>query len=314
MWSAMPVLNSKSIFRRANALFFLFTLALFANWPAASAQTLNWEGQTGIFITPLAYVAPSSDKGFGMPVVAYHYLNGGNVLGGFHQLSVTDAAFHRLEFGYTRSFHQSGSTSGLSPLWGDGFNVFHEKLNFLNENSAGISWMPAVSVGFVVRSQVQNVGGVIQGRDTTNSDFYVVATKTVSKVRQLPMVFNFGVKATNASLLGLAGNAPGYSGRFFGSAAFVVKGPARSSVFFAAEALQEPRHVEGLPTAIIPTTLAYAVRIVPAGAFPSIHHGWGEESPRLNFDIGVAQAAGAIMPGVNLNVRHQLAIGASYQF
>lgn len=174
--------------------------------------------------------------------------------------------------------------------------------------------MPAISTGFVVRSQVRNVGGEMQGRDTTNEDFYLVATKTVTQVRKLPMVFNFGCKATNASLLGLAGNAPDYSARFFGSAAFVFKGPARSSLFLAAEALQQPRRVDGLSGASIPTTLAYALRIVPSGAFPSSHHGWGEERPRFNFDIGVAQVAGTIAPGVNLGARHQLAIGASYQF
>ena len=52
----------------------------------------------------------------GCPIVAYHSLNGGSVLGGFHQLSITAAAMHRIEFGYTRDFHQSGSTAGLSNL------------------------------------------------------------------------------------------------------------------------------------------------------------------------------------------------------
>jgi hypothetical protein len=280
----------------------------------ALAQALNWEGQTGVFVTPLAYVAPSPDNGFSPPILGYHYLNGGKVLGGFHQLSITDSAFHHLEFGYTRTFHQDGNTVALSNLWGDGFNAFHAKLNFLSENIDGRPWMPALSVGFVVRSQVQNVGGAIQGQNTTNEDFYLVATKTVTKFRKLPLVFDFGAKVTNASLLGLAGNAPAYSGRLFGAAALVVKGPARSSIFFAAEALQQPRRVEGLPTATIPTTLTYAVRIVPSGALPSIHHGWGEERPKFNFDIGVAQVAGTIMPGVNLDVRHQLALGISYQF
>jgi hypothetical protein len=275
---------------------------------------LNWEGQTGVFVTPFAYIAPSPDQGFGAPVLSYHYLNGGDVLGGFHQLSITDAAFRRLEFGYTRDFHQDGSTAGLSNLWSDGFNVFHAKFNLLPENVSGHNWMPALSVGFVVRSQVHNVGGVINSANTTNEDFYLVTTKTVTKVRKLPMVFSFGAKATNASLLGLAGNAPDYSGRLFGAAAFGFKGPARSTVFLAAEALQEPRHVEGLPLAVIPTTLTYAVRIVPAGAFPSMHHGWGEQQPRLNIDIGVAQVAGTIMPGANLSARHQLALGVSYQF
>jgi len=311
--SKIPVFSSISIHIRT-LLSLLFALVPCISWQATSAQTLNWEGQTGIFVTPFAYVAPSPDKGVSMPIVGYHYLNAGSVLGGFHQLSLSASAIHRLEFGYTRDFHQSGSTVGLSNLWSDGFNVFHGKVNFLSENVGGDRWMPALSAGFVVRSRVRNVGGVLQGQNTTNEDFYIVATKTITNVRKLPMVFSFGCKATNASLLGLAGNAPDYSGRLFGAAAFVLKGPARSSLFFAAEALQQPRRVEGLPAASIPTTLTYAVRIVPAGAFPSIHHGWGEERPKLTFDIGVAQVAGAVMPGANLDARHQLAIGISYQF
>lgn len=317
MWRNIPVstMQSQSSTCKGAWLYsLLFALVLCAGSRSAAGQALNWEGQTGVFVTPLAYVAPSPDNSLALPIVAYHYLNAGNVLGGFHQLSITDSALHHLEFGYTRTFHQDGSTPGLSNLWGDGFNTFHGKLNFLSENFAGLRWMPALSAGFVVRSQVHNIGGVLQDQNTTNEDFYLVATKTVTKVHKLPMAFNFGCKATNASLLGLAGNAPGYSGRFFGAAAFVLKGPARSSLFFTSEVLQQPRRVDGLPTAVIPTTLTYAIRIVPAGAFPSIHHGWGEERPKLNFDIGVAQVAGTVMPGLNLDARHQLAIGASYQF
>src|SRR5690242_3425733 len=86
----------------------------------AHAQALNWEGQTGIFVTPLAYVVPSDAKGFGKPVVAYHYLDGGSVLGGFNQFSITEGVFHRVEFGYTRDVHQEGDTAGVSGLWSNG--------------------------------------------------------------------------------------------------------------------------------------------------------------------------------------------------
>ena len=275
----------------------------------ASAQSLNWEGQEGIFVTPLAYAVPSTDKGLGRPIVAYHYLDAGDVLGGFHQVSVTIGAFDRLEFGYTRSLHQDGTTAGLSNLWSGGFNTFHGKLYLLPERR---TWRPAFSVGFVARTQVQNVGGVILGKETNNADFYAVATKTVTQIRNLPLVFNVGFKATNASLLGLAGNAPAYKGRLFGAAAFALQGPGRSTILFGSEVLQEPRSVEGLPTAVVPTTITYAVRIVPAGALPL--HGWGVEKPKLTIDLGVAQAAGNILPGVNLHARHQFALGISYGF
>jgi hypothetical protein len=289
---------------------FVFLAAiLFVAMNTASAQSLNWEGQTGVFVTPLAYAIPSTEGGFGKPVVAYHYLDAGGVLGGFHQVSVTIGAFTRVEFGYTRNLHQDGSTAGLSNLWGNGFNTFHGKVNVLRE---GQSWLPALSVGFVARSQVHNVGGVLQNKNTTNGDFYVVATKTAMGIRKFPLVFNFGFKATNASLLGLVGNAPSYQGRLFGAAAFALRGPGRSTILLGSEVLQEPRRVQDLPGIVVPTTITYAVRIVPSGALPL--HGWGVESPRLTVDLGIAQAAGRVAPGINLEARHQFALGISYGF
>jgi hypothetical protein len=276
---------------------------------SAFAQSLNWEGQTGVFVTPLAYSAPSGDKGVGRPIVSYHYLNAGDVLGGFHQASITIGAFNRLEFGYTRNLHQDGSTPLLSSLWGDGFNVFHGKVNLVRERRA---WVPALSVGFVARTQVHNVGGVITNKDTNNFDFYAVGTKTLTNIRHLPLVFNLGFKGTNASLLGLVGNAPAYQGRFFGAAAFALKGPARSTILLGSEFLQQPRRVENLPGPVVPTTITYAIRIVPAGALPL--HNWNVETPKLTIDLGVAQAAGNVAPGVNLHARHQFALGISYGF
>jgi hypothetical protein len=270
----------------------------------ASAQSLNC-----VFVTPLAYTVPSTEKGFSGPVVAYHYLDAGRVVGGFHQVSITLGAFSRVEFGYTRSVHQDGSTAGLSNLWSSGFNTFHGKVNVLRESR---TWLPALSVGFVVRSQVRNGGGVIQDKNTTNEDFYVVATKTVTYVRPLPLVFNLGLKATNASLLGLTGNAPAYQGRLFGAAAFALRGPKRSTIMLGSELLQEQRSIQGLPGIVVPTTITYAVRLVPAGALPL--HGWEAESPRLTIDLGLAQVAGDVAPGVNLQARHQFALGISYGF
>jgi hypothetical protein len=290
-------------------VFMLLVLTVTVVSMKTAAQSLNWEGQTGVFVTPLAYSVPSSERGLGMPVVAYHFLDGGQVLGGFHQVSITLGAFNRLEFGYTRNLHQAGSTAGLSNLWDSGFNVFHAKLNFLQERR---TWRPALSVGFVARSQVRNVGGVIQNKNYSNADFYLVATKTVTQIRSLPLVFNLGFKATNASLLGLVGNAPAYQGRLFGAAAFAVKGPGRSTILLGSEVLQEPRRVKDLPGVTVPTTITYAVRIVPAGALPL--HGWGVESPKLTIDLGLAQAAGNVAPGVDLHARHQFALGISYGF
>lgn len=268
----------------------------------ATAQNLNWDGQTGVFITPLAYTAASPKNGFGRPIVAYHFLNGGSVLGNFHTASVTAGLLGRAEVGYTRNFHQAGSTPGLSPLWDSGFNIVHGKVNLVPENAGRNAWLPAFSAGFVARTNDRNVGGLLvtPHRSYTNADFYVVATKTITQTKVLPIVLNLGYKATNASVYGLAGNAPAYNGRLFGAAAFVLRGPAGSTLIFGSEFSQQPRDVQNLPGAIVPTTIAYAARIVPS------------EGAKLNIDFGVAQAAGQILPGVNLRARHQFALGISY--
>ena len=275
-------------------------LIMAADIRTVSGQSLNWEGQTGVFVTPLAYTAASSKTGLGEPIVAFHFLNGGKVLGNFYQASVTEGALGRLEFGYTRDLHSQGSTAGLSNLWGNGFNSFHGKVNFLSENFAKQKWVPALSIGFVARTQVYNVGGWIDGHRTNNADFYIVGSKTITQTKKVPIVLNAGYKVTNASVLGLAGNAPAYRGSAFGAAAFVLKGPAKSTIILGSEVLQEPRNVQSLPGAIVPTTLTYAARIVPLA------------KKKFNVDFGVAQAAGQIMPGVNLLARHQFALGISY--
>ena len=139
-----------------------------------------------------------------------------------------------------------------------------------------------------------------------------MATKTVTQLRKIPLVFNIGYKATNASLLGLVGNATAYKGRLFGAGAFSFRGPRRCTILLGSEFLQEPRDVQALPGVVVPTTLTYAIRIIPSGALPL--QGWGVESPKLTIDLGVAQAAGSVAPGVNLEARRQFALGISYGF
>ena len=132
---------------------------------AVQAQNIGWEGETGVFVTPLAYTAASPAHGLGRPLVAYHFLNGGEVLGDFYNVSGTVGAFSRVEFGYTRALHGLGGDPNFSALWNNGFNIVHGKVNLVRENAGKTQWVPAISVGFVARSQVRNVGGVLQNID-----------------------------------------------------------------------------------------------------------------------------------------------------
>jgi hypothetical protein len=42
----------------------------------------------------------------------------------------------------------------------------------------------------------------------------------------------------------------------------MLPGPAKSIIMLATEVAQQARHPEGLPTAVIPTTLTYALRVI----------------------------------------------------
>jgi len=174
-------------------------------------------------------------------------------------------------------------------------------VNVVPENAGKEPWVPAISAGFIARSQVRNVGGVLQGKDTTNGDVYLVASKTIAQTG-VPIILSGGIRGTNAQLWGLGGNAPEWKARAFGAAGFVVKLPKKATVILAAEIAQQPEHPDQLPAAIIPTTVAYAVRLTPIA------------ERKLNVDFGVAQIAGTIAPGVNLRARSRLGVQISYGF
>jgi len=288
---------------RAGVLVAVIATLVFVWAPAGQAQNLNWEGQTGAFVTPFAYTSPSPGNSVGLPSVAFHYLDGGSVLGGFYEISATLGFLSRFEVGYSGALNSEGSSPTLSPLFNSGFSIFHGKANLLRENAGKHSFLPAISVGFVARTNVHRVGGVIDDKNTSNADFYVVATKTITQIKVLPIVANVGFKLTNASILGIAGNAPDWQGVVFGALGFVLPGP-KSKIVVGSEALQEPHHIQGLegpPPATVPTTLTYFARVIP-GRLP------------FNVDFGVAQAANEILPGVELKARSQFALGISYHF
>lgn len=150
------------------------------------------------------------------PSVSFHDLNGGGVIGGLCQISATVRFLERFEARYRRSLNSTGNTPGLSLLFEGGFNTFHGKANFVSENAGKHDYLPALSAGFILRSQVQHVGRVIAGKNTTNGDAYLVATKTITQIKS-PIVANLGIKATNALAFGLTGNEPAWQGRLFGA-------------------------------------------------------------------------------------------------
>ena len=288
---------------RAAAVCSLALTAMLSSAAPALAQGLNWQGQTGAFITPFAYTSASPARNLGKPQLSFHYLDAGAVIGGMFQTSITVGLCNRAEIGYTRTLDSAGSTPVFSPLFTNGFNTLHGKVLLLRENQWKKPYLPALSWGFVARTQVRRVGGVLNSQDTSNGDLYLVATKMVTQMKALPVLLNVGVRGTNAVVMGIGGNAPDWQSRWFGAAGFVLKAPWRSRVVVGSEAAQEPHHIAGLPGATVPTSLTYFARLLPV-----------PEKGKLNIDFGIAQAVGKIMPGVDIQARNRFATGVSYQF
>jgi len=287
---------------RATGCVAFAVLAALAAPMTTRAQNIGWEGETGVFVTPLAYTVGSSAKGISRPYVGFHFLDAGKVIGNFYETSVTFGALGRTEFGFTRNFLSQASDPNLSQLWSDGFNIVHGKINVVPENWGKHNWIPALSVGGMGRWGIENVGGALVHKKTSNGDVYGVGSKTILPNSKLPVILTGGVRGTNAQLWGMGGNAPEWKARAFGSAAFVVKLPNKATMVFASEVAQQPKHPEHFPNLNIPTTLTYAVRLLPA------------PEHKLAVDFGVAQIAGNVQPGVNLHARKQLGMQVTYGF
>ncbi len=332
---------------------FFAALALVLVLPhAAQAQSLGYEGPTGVFVTPLALTAASPAKGVGVPSVSYHFLAGGPIIGDFSTVSTTVGFAKRFEIGYTHELHNEDGGSktplapALTPLWDSGLDIVHFKANITPKF---LSKVGIFSVGGVYRTgdhigeNINNLAGVLIANDgivpvyanqkTANGDIYLVGTKIITQVsKKVPIIVSAGLRGTNASLWGLGGNAPGFEGKAFGSAAFVFTGPAKSTIILASEVSEQPQHISSATATAtlgsskaatlfdIPTTEVYAVRVVPfakkklnidAGV---LHAGGYIDNPLLN-EVITGNFKGPSAGGkVNLDIRARVAFGVSYGF
>lgn len=226
-------------------------------------------------------------------------------VGDFHELAMEVGMGKRFEFGYMHEFHESDGSGGLTTpasivnlncLWQNGFEIFNGKANVPPENYHKNNAVPAVSIGFIARTGVRNVGDYIGYNNITNNgrhneDIYLAGSKVVTQaIKKVPIVLNAGVRGTNAELWGMGGNSLNWQARPFGAVALVFTGPKKISIVFGSEAAMQPHHpyeftsfkdAGGLPLNI-PTTLTYCTCITPNPKY------------KVNVDFGVAQVAGRI--------------------
>ncbi len=257
----------------------------------SSAQSLNWDGQTGGLVTPFATVVDSPAKGLGRPLVAFLYMGAGPVIGQRFQIAFTEGMFERVEVGYVKSA-LSGDTTGLAELFDRGFQNVHGKVRVFGSPDA--LGAPALAIGGRFAWQVNSLTDAAPLR---TGDVYVVITKGWAASDQVTIVVNGGVKFTNAALLSLGGNAPDWCVCGFGAAAVVVK----KTVTFGTEVLQQPQAIQDLESADIPPTITAFLRLVPV-------------KERLSVIVSYVRLAGEVAPGVDLQANNRFAIGAAFRF
>jgi hypothetical protein len=260
----------------------------------ARAQSLNWEGQTGGIFTPSAMVAESPASGVGRPSISFYWLNGGDVVSNHFRTSLTIGLADAIEVGVTRSSIASGESSDMGSLFDRGFTSVHGKVRVVPENAGGTR-APAVSVGAILRWQAQHLEGAL-GAATQNGDIYVAASKTLPIDDRVAVVVTGGLKLTNASLFGLAGNTPDWTARGFASGNLELG----EMLVIGGEFVQQPDEIEGIARSSLPATLAFFVRVSPV--------------ERLSVSAAMVRLGNEIAPGFDAKAGSRFLLGVGFRF
>jgi hypothetical protein len=283
----------------------LFALAILAPCiqNTAFGQALTMDGQSGIFLQPWADVVPAAPRKFNAPTVSFHAVDAGPVAGDYINVGVEEGYGNWLEFGYTRSNHTDGGDPTISPLFNfEGMNIFNVKAKIVPAGAHKFKYVPAVSIGGVLRTNDPFVVQFVQHKNATNGDIYGVATELFTFGKKFAFLGTGGVRGTNAQKYGYGGNTLGWEARYFAGLAFPIPIKGKIVVAPAFEINQEPRYIKYVPGAHFPTDLIYAVRV---SRYPD---------SKWTFDVGTGHLGATLAPGLNIKVNNAIAIAADYRF
>ncbi|MBF0522013.1 MAG: DUF3034 family protein [Candidatus Omnitrophica bacterium] len=188
----------KLIFVFVFAVLTVFTLS--RNVLAGPPLT-NLEGVGGIAFNPLAYLADSDSHikigesdAIGLPRFGAWYVNLDHVNVDWTSLGVAQTFFKRLELSYGHEIIAQSNTETKHK------NNIGAKFLVLPENAFDSKFVPAVSVGSVVKHTANGPAGV----DSTGEDYYLVATKSITLFPR-PVLLSGGVVSTNSRVTGVFG-------------------------------------------------------------------------------------------------------------
>ncbi|HNX68722.1 MAG TPA: DUF3034 family protein [Candidatus Omnitrophota bacterium] len=211
----------------------------FAGDSYAGVPLNNLEGVGGIAFNPLAYLANAGSKWKKKEAAVSADQTAQGKKGAFDDISLLSdiskpqagawyvrlpeshvdwtalgtaaSAFDRVEvsYGWEAVAPQGGRTIYK--------NNVGTKLLLVNENAGGHKFLPAVSVGGILK----NTNTVPSGTNHVGFDTYLVATKLI-KETPLPVLFSGGVLATNSRTTGVFGYDHDYRLTWFGNADLIV--------------------------------------------------------------------------------------------
>jgi len=295
----------KSMFTIGAGRIVLFALVFLA--PCAQntlfGQALTMDGGSGIFLQPWAEVVPAPHHKFGAPTMSFHAVDAGPVAGDYMNVAVEEGFGNWLEFGYTRSNHTDGGDPYISPFFNfAGMNIFNAKAKIIPAGAHKFKYVPAVSIGGVLRTNDPFVVQFVEHKNATNGDIYGVATELFTVGKKFAFVGTGGVRGTNAQKYGYGGNTLDWEARAFGGLAFPI--PIKKAIIVAPafEVNQEPRYIKYIPGAHLPTDLIYAVRM---SRYPD---------SKWTFDVGTGHLGASLEPGINIKVNNAIAFATDFRF
>jgi len=195
--------------------------AVYAGPPLPTHQV---EGNSGVFITPVAYLANPAEPNrvFGLPSVSgtYAHLAEKN----FQSFVVTENLWGRVELGYALERIGLGdwpgevfAATGLRVQDQAFLHNFNARVMAIKEGSLGYAWMPAITLGAHLKwqqdldaldEQLAGTCTALGADHDTGIEFTAVATKMIQGVLPKPLIVSAGLRngdAIQTGLLGFAG-------------------------------------------------------------------------------------------------------------
>jgi hypothetical protein len=134
-------------------------------------QAFNMDGQSSIFLQLEADIVPAPHHKFGAPTMSFHAIDAGPVAGDYMNVGVEEGLGNWLEFGCTRSNHTDGGGPAIRSLFCRHGHL-QRKAKIIPAGAHKFKYVPAVSIGGVLRTNDPLVVQFVEHENATNGDIW----------------------------------------------------------------------------------------------------------------------------------------------